>query len=135
MNKDFSDSILGEFKAGKYGYDGMILHSSMNIRITLDEKEDITTAHRLCKDVASLLDEASAFAANKLTALANEWREEDTKEISETDFTERIRLNTISVQREGHYTLWFHDDNMFCKHAVCVYGSIDSGLEKATIEG
>ena len=135
MGEDFTDSILGAFKAGKYGYDGKIDFNGKPVRISLDDKEGIKTAQAVQKELSSLLPEASAFAAEELTELANEWLEDDAEEITEEDFIERISLSEISILKNGRYVLWFKDGRMFHNHAVCVYGSIDGHFETAVVEG
>ena len=77
-----------------------------------------------------------AFAAQKLTSLANDWREDESdKEITEQDFAERISINSISIGRDGRYCMYYNDDDMFYGHVITVYGGFSTGPEGANMEG
>ena len=140
----FKDDILGEFTLDKSVdiFSGYMNHNGSKISVSLDDKEDIKTARELYQDIDKIVRDASAFAAEKLTDLSNDWGMDDWDEddgeyvpVTEESFAKRIVLRTISISEEGEYTLWFDDDDMFWGHVVCVYGSIKDGFKDASIEG
>ena len=84
-----------------------------------------------------------AVAAQKLTALANEWladndqidRAPEKDPITEDEFAQRILLTEFSVSPGGHFTAWYEDDDMFWGHTIEVSGSLEHGIERANIVG
>ncbi len=84
--------------------------------------------------------EMREYAAEELTELANEWLEDeeetqDCPKITEEEFAKRITIYSVSMDDEGEFRVCFEDDNMFAGHAVVVYGSVEGGLEIASMEG
>lgn len=80
------------------------------------------------------------LAAKELTALANQWRQEDeaTRKlpaITEKDFMQRIHLSRISMTSGGSFSFTFDDDDMFWGHFVVVYGTLKKGVLRAQMEG
>ena len=78
------------------------------------------------------------FAAKELTALANEWHEDDGENagpITEEAFARRIVLSELSITYKGDFTAYFEDDDMFWGHTVEVYGTLEDGAESADISG
>jgi len=113
---------------------------SVHLEVNIDSKGSWTKAMNVLRalfEQQKLKDlEFRTFAAEQLTNLANDWREdEETVEISQKDFAERISLSELSVSSGGSFTAYYDDDDMFASHAVTVYGSIKKGLKSATIEG
>lgn len=102
----------------------------------LDEVKEIFDAYKTAtKDFNAWLSEIKKFAAEELVELANEWQEEDTPEISEKDFFERVELSSIVLEPENEFMVYLHDDDMFFGHIICVYGNLDGKLDSANIEG
>ncbi len=80
------------------------------------------------------------FAAKKLTALANDWLDEDeenndTKPITEDEFAKRITLSEISITSGGSFTAYYNDDDMFWGHTIEIHGSLKKGIANANISG
>ena len=84
-----------------------------------------------------------AFAAEKLTELANDWQDEgyddedgeDLAAITEESFAGRIVISELSIDAEGDYEVYYDDDDMFWDHVIIVSGSVDGGMEDAYIAG
>ena len=82
-----------------------------------------------------------AFAAEKLTELANDWQDkgyddedgEDLAAITEESFPGRIVISELSIDAEGDYEVYY--DDMFWGHVIIVNGSVDGGMEDAYIAG
>lgn len=79
-------------------------------------------------------------AAEKLTDLANDWKDDDeemdgTPDITEEDFAERIAICSIYFNAEGYFTADYDDDDMFWGHSVCVDGNIETGIDDASMQG
>lgn len=85
--------------------------------------------------------ELRACAANDLTDTANDWMYdgledgEEPREITKEDFARRIQLESIELDTEGSFTVFFSDDDMFAGHSVVVYGTTKWGTEYAEIAG
>lgn len=138
------DKILGKFGlnrdfsafGGEINWLGKEVGASMDVDI--DDKSSWTKAMntlRILFEQQQQKDaEFRAFAAEKLTDLANDWRQ-DGAEISKENFAKRISLSEVCVDPQGSYVAYFNDDSMFLRHAVTVYGHIEKGLESASVEG
>lgn len=105
----------------------------------------IATAADMVNNQQKWDDTVRKYAARYLTDLANEWaydaydedneESEEPPEITEQEFAERIDLCDISFHRDGSFTFWFYDDDMFAGHSVTVYGDIENGCNDTAIEG
>lgn len=75
------------------------------------------------------------FAAAEMTALANDWAEQEDEEgnITEVDFVRRITIEGFSMTSEGCFTAYFEDDDMFCGHTIQIEGSFREGLIEAKL--
>ena len=84
-----------------------------------------------------------AMAAQKLTALANEWladddqtdRDSEKDPITEEEFARRILLAEFTVSPGGRFTAWYEDDGMFWGHVVTVDGTMKKGPVGADMQG
>jgi hypothetical protein len=76
------------------------------------------------------------FAAEKLTELANDWREdEDEEEIAEDAFAARMSPSELSLDADGEYTAYYDDEDMFYGHVITVDGTVEDGMRSASIAG
>ena len=83
------------------------------------------------------------LAAQKLTALSNEWladndqtdRNPKMNPITEEEFAQRILLTEFSVSPGGRFTAWYEDDEMFWGHVVTVDATLKKGPVDADIQG
>jgi len=141
-----NDEEFGEFRLSKeFGqFEGNIEWLGEEVSIALevdpDSKGTCTKAMNVLRSLASDAAEQDrrfrAFAAEKLTDLANDyWREENDTKITPEEFARRIGLFDLSIGSDGTYFASFNDDELFYGHVVSVYGNIDKGLEDANIEG
>ena len=84
------------------------------------------------------IEQLKAFAAGKLTDLANKWQKgEDATapEITPERFAERMCITELVLFDNKRFCIYFDDDDMFWGHAITVYGNLSGQLEDATIEG
>ena len=94
--------------------------------------------HKLCNTSEKWDKTIREFAAKELTALANEWQQEEddeTEEITEEAFSKRMKINSIVVEADGEFEFEFEDDDMFWGHSIVVYGNISGELDRADIAG
>lgn len=75
------------------------------------------------------------FASQELTDLANEWSEDPSIKITNSDFINRISLSSLNLSFDGDLTLYFDDDDIFYGHTIMIQGNINNGLEYAQIAG
>lgn len=140
-----TDKILGEFELNKdySSFQGTIHWINQDITVALDvdteEKETWTQAMNILRELYSEKEkrdlEFRTFAGEQLTALANDWLEEENKEISKSDFIKRLSLSELVADFNGGYTLYYNDDDMFYGHAIEVSGNTKTGIESANIVG
>ena len=141
-----TDDTLGKFCLNKHlkFFEGKINWLGNNVRVYLDiNMNDEATWQASLENIRHLflqqkqLDaDFRSFAANKLTVLANDWRESDeTPKITQANFAKRISINSISIDYDGHYSMYYNDDDMFYGHSVTVAGDLANGPKSANIEG
>ena len=75
-------------------------------------------------------------ASENLLSLKNEhWLEDDESELDRSDFTERLTLESISIESDGAFEFWFDDGEIFCGHSIMVSGNLAEGPKDAGIHG
>lgn len=147
------DEVLGTLTLDREmsTFDGTCQWMGKEIRISLDvdmEKKAswtrvINVMKKLVADQESWDKSLRVMAAQKLTALANEWladadqtdRNPEKDPIIEEEFAQRILLTEFSVSPGGCFTAWYGDDEMFWGHVVTVDGTLKKGPIDADIQG
>lgn len=127
----------------EYGwFDGQINWMGSMKEILLDKDEEGETAdaarktlHILMQDTEGWDSRLRSYAAGELTELANDWREEDTPEIKEESFVERIGIPAIHIDNKGSFEAVYDDDGMFAGHWIVVRMNEKGEPEDADIEG
>jgi hypothetical protein len=80
-----------------------------------------------------------AFAAKELLTLANDWassnNEHPGKVWTKESFADALQNESITMQTDGSFEMWYDDGGIFFGHAVVVYGDIQNGAAKAKMEG
>lgn len=135
LNKEF------DILEGYFTWKGVEV--SLMIEVDGEDRESWETvcdaARRMLLEMEKWDSDMRAFAAEKLTSLANEWQDNDedneVAHITEESFAERIALTELTFSFEDFFTAQYHDDNMFWGHAVEVDGTIENGTECANIVG
>lgn len=145
-----TDAELGTFELNKdLGlFDGDIdwldeYEVSVSLDVDIDDEATWEAAMQYLRDICAQQEQRDkawrAFAAEKLTELANDWRtdsdDDDGVEITPAAFAARIGLAELSVGYEGQFIAYYDDDDMFWGHVITVYGSDKEGLKAANIEG
>lgn len=147
------DQVLGTLTLDREmsTFDGACQWMGKEVRISLDvDIERKASWTRVTNVMKKLLAEQEAWdnslrtmAAQKLTALANEWladddqtdRDPEKDPITEEEFARRILLTEFSVSPGGRFTAWYEDDDMFWGHVVTVEGTLKKGPVDADIQG
>ena len=144
-----NDKELGEFVLNKQydQFEGQVDWLGEEVFVVLEVSADnratwtkaLNALRKLVADQEAKDQEFKAFAAMRLTALANDWRQQeegkDAAEITREEFAGRIGLSELSLTSGGKYIAWYNDDDMFFGHVITVYGSLNKGVETANIEG
>lgn len=96
----------------------------------------------LLADLPDVDDRWRAFAAEKLTDLANGWQAEDEEDdapapapITRETFAERIRLSELSIAADGSATPYYDDGDLFFGHVIVIDLQADGSLTDASIAG
>ena len=140
---DFSlelNKIYGHFEGGMH-YEEVEEGLSLNVHTNGIEK--LKELLNLFRQTALVkfkvwIEQLKAFAAGKLTDLANKWQKgEDATapEITPERFAERMCITELVLFDNKRFCIYFDDDDMFWGHAITVYGNLSGQLEDATIEG
>ena len=136
--------LFGEMELNKrYGYyhaDFNWLGTTIEVSFNTDEEEDekcLAFLEQFCREAERRDKEIREYAANELTYLANDWRDDDhlDEEITEEDFMKRIVISSIEMSSEGDYYVWFDDGDMFAGHSVRVCGDAMGAPNYASMEG
>lgn len=79
-------------------------------------------------------DKLIEYAKNELLDIKNEhWLEEDEKEVTPEEFKNSLKLKAVTLDRNGQFVFSFDDGDLFCGHIISVYGSLENGIEGASI--
>ncbi|MDW7691907.1 DUF2262 domain-containing protein [Flammeovirgaceae bacterium SG7u.111] len=142
----FTDEVLGEFELNKdYGMldgsmDWLNENVSVSLEVDIDDKQTWNDTLNILKVLFNEQKqkdlEFKNFAGEKLTHLANDWLQDENKEITNDEFERRIKLSELVISYDGgDFTAYYNDDDMFNGHIITVYGNLKGGLESAQIEG
>ena len=113
--------------------------ASHKIRIIVemaDERSEFPSKFQNFIDYTRQQDKAFRLvAANNLLELYNDtWRESEDSAISETEFAERIKINSISFDEEKDYVSVYYDDaDLFAGHEIKVDVSFDGTVLKTDL--
>lgn len=93
----------------------------------------------LAKDFTGNDERYRRYAAEKLTAGANDWLEdsgdEDGEEITEEMFAKRIEISEIVINPKGELSILYNDDDMFWGHVIEILVDADGTMSSADIAG
>ena len=130
------DEVLGTLTLDREmsTFDGTCKWMGKEVRISLDvEIEKKSSWNRVTNVMKKLVADQEvwdkslrAVAAQKLTALANEWlanndqidRAPEKAPITEDEFAQRILLTEFSVSPGGHFTAWYEDCLLYTSRCV-----------------
>ena len=139
-----TDIVLGEFKLNKDfrilegSIDWLNENVSISLEVDVDDKEtwnDTMSILRVLFNEQEQKDlEFRVFAGEELTDLANEWLQDENKEITTSEFEKRIKLSELVISYDsGDFIAYYDDDDIFYGHIITIYGNLKNGLESATI--
>ena len=147
------DEVLGTLTLDREMsvFNGTCQWLGKEVRISLDvdieNKATWTRARNVMKQLISGQEKwdqsLRTLAAQKLTALSNEWladndqtdRDPKIDPITEEEFARRILLTEFYVSPGGRFTAWYEDDEMFWGHVVTVDATLKNGPVDADIQG
>lgn len=96
----------------------------------------LATAGALWDDQGGWSERIQAFAVRELLELKNEsWLDEDEAPVTEAEFRERMRLESVTVHPDGGFTFWHEDGDLFWGHSIQVGGTLAEGPDYAEIAG
>src|SRR5699024_8639011 len=115
-------------------------------RLDIDREEDwdacVERAKALVAGQKDWDQRERAFAADQLLEQANDWEQDsagnedrEPEEITREQFMERMELDAIQISADGRFEFWFNDGEMFWGHSIHVTGSLETGPERAQMEG
>lgn len=112
------------------------------VKFTLERGEDeddpalFATAEQVWHDRYDWHDQVRECALRDLLELKNDcWLEDDETELTEAQFLERMKLESVSMDPDGRLTFWHDDGGLFWGHVIMVEGTLGDGPTDATIAG
>lgn len=100
------------------------LHGKIRVTFSADEgpiEPLLPTAHAICSGAAAWDRKTKEYAAEQLLELKNDsWLDDDEEEISRDQFTDRLKLTSITIEGDRSCAFWFDDGDLFWGHWICV---------------
>ena len=104
-----------------------------------DAKDGLALLEQFWKKKAAWDKKLRAFAAKQLLTLANDWAENDDEHPgrvwTEESFAKALKNESIIMDTDGSFEMWYDDGGIFFGHAVVISGDVQNGAKKATMEG
>lgn len=104
-----------------------------------DAAEGLALLEQFWKKKAAWDKKLRTFAAKELLAPANDWASSDDEHPdrvwTEESFANTLKNESITMQTDGSFEMWYDDGGIFFGHAVVVYGDVQSGAKTAKMEG
>lgn len=142
MNPEITDPVMGHLVHDGHYYNGTCTHGQIQFEFSIGTYQVADVPSRLEKardihgSIASLIQQAAAYAAHKLLALKNDsWEEEDGRVISQEEFEERLIISSVTLDHSGRLVMYFDDGDLFFGHDILVTKSIDGEFDRASIQG
>ncbi len=143
----YDDEVFGRFELDKrvktFEKDVEWAGEEATISFDLDEdevmKDALETGHKLFADQEAWDKKIREFAADELVELANDWLQDkedaEVDEITKEMFMDLMEIDTICLNPEGDFNIYFYDGDMFWGHCIIVDGNINGEFESADIAG
>lgn len=144
----YSDAVLGQFELDKRVkiFDKKVSWAGEEGNLSFDWDEDdnimksaLKTAYVLFEKQDEWDEKIKMYAAEELVELANDWLQDDNEleidEITKDIFISLLKLETISVNPDGDFDIYFFDGDMFWGHCIIVSGNINGDFVSAEIAG
>ena len=113
-------------------------------QLPFDKDEDMAACVQTAKQLMSAQQDwdgrVRAYAARELSSLANDWAQdgaqegEDSQEVTQEQFVERMELESVQVGAGGDLEFWFGDGDLFWGHAIHVSATLAQGPTAAKME-
>lgn len=124
-------------------FDGTVnwLGDSIRVSVSIDDdagspEGSLRTLEALCGDARNWSKKITDYAVSSLLELKNDnWLMEDQHELTETDFINAMRLDSITVHPDGEFEFWHDDGDLFLGHSILISGSLQDGPTDADIPG
>lgn len=120
---------------------GTVVWGGREVRISFDADKaldisgQLQTAQTLFDGEQDWQRKIEAFAVKEMLSMANDWRDEGATPITEQEFLDRMKLESISIQPDGEFEFWHSDGDLFYGHSIQISGSIEKGLTHSDIPG
>lgn len=125
---DNYDRYEGKFKIK----DGELIEFSLDIDDNLVEILKVT--RKIIKSICGHSFDFKLYASEKLLDLyKNTWSKN--KIIGQTEFAERINLESVVIWNDGSTEIYYQDGDLFAGHSIIIYINSEGKLEDANIAG
>lgn len=148
-----TDTLFGELTLDKRfsQFEGEVKwidrYITISIGVDISDKSSwdnsINQAKEICEISAETDKKLREFAASELTGLAIDWLiegddsidldliEDDDELMTEEEFSERVSIYSISIEKDGSYSIYLDDGDLFLGHTITVNGDLQNGLDSA----
>ena len=130
------DKSLGMFSGeGTWNGKHCLIHLDVDEDGAETANESLDTLKKLMSYCREWDQKARKYAAAELVECANDWAEEEEKEITEDEFAKRLSISEVCASIDGDFEIFYDDDDMFYGHVVIVSGNIETGIDDADMAG
>ncbi|ROQ28829.1 DUF2262 domain-containing protein [Gallaecimonas pentaromativorans] len=124
-------------------FEGTMNWMGEQIRISASlDREDgspdssLKTLEALCGDASNWSKKITDYAVSELLELKNDnWLMDGQGELTASDFTNAMKLESITVYPDGEFDFWHNDGDLFWGHSILISGTLSEGPNNADIPG
>jgi hypothetical protein len=96
----------------------------------------LPVAEKLWSDGAIWNKRVEDYAVEKLLRVKNDnWLEDGDQPLTSEEFKSHMSLDSITVDSDGSFEVWYSDGDLFWGHSILIRGSLEEGLYQADIAG
>lgn len=138
------DKILGTFSFDRSvnWYIATVIWNdeAIKLNLSIDNATELDAtlqvAHSLWRDQVTWKQRIVDYAVHELLSLKNEsWLDEDELEVTNEQFKNRMKLDSITVYSDGSFEFWHDDGDLFWGHSILISGSLTDGPTFSDIPG
>lgn len=129
------DRSVGWFQ-GTARWNGTLIKIYLSVDDSVACDTSLKVARALWSDQASCERRAKDMAVEELLQIKNDhWLDEGQAPITAEQFRSLLTIESVTTSPDGTFEFWCEDGDMFAGHAISVFGNLEKGPLRATLEG
>ena len=137
---EFFHPLLGRFLLdrrvdtfeGEYEFEGNKFAICLDSHNDAPIPEQLVILESIIADIKNYNIKAMNFAAEKLLSVKNDnWVEDASDVVTESEFVERMTLSSVNVTLEKQITFFYDDGDLFYGHSIFTSGVFGEGFDDA----